>query len=121
MEKADGELLAPTLEGLDKFASDAIVPGMAPSDILALDDKSKTMTIESYMDIDTNLFSLQFAYYGSLYFREDVPEGLRGNRLYAEGTPEDEFSSRYCIGPICEPSFWRPGMEEMDIDRGPCK
>jgi hypothetical protein len=119
MEKADGELLASTWDAVEMFASESIAPGTQPSQVLKSDTQSKRKSVMAVIDMEANVFSAQFSSYGSLYFCEDVPEGLR-RPLYAEGTPEDEFSSRYCIGPICDPLFWSLGMADIDIDRGPC-
>jgi hypothetical protein len=119
MEEAVGELLASTWEAVDMFASEPNAPGTQPSQILKSDTQSKRKSVMAVIDKEASVFSARFSSYGSLYFREDVPEGLR-QPLYAEGTAEDEFSSRYCTGPICDPLFWRPGIADMDIERGPC-
>ncbi|KAI8969898.1 hypothetical protein BD414DRAFT_427824 [Trametes punicea] len=61
----------------------------------------------------------RFTHFGSIYYKEDMPDSLRGGPFY--GVPIEDLTSRFCIGPTVDREFWRAGRAALDIDRGPCK
>lgn len=72
-------------------------------------------------DFYVKLASIPFSQYGSIYYKEDVSPELQALPLYAEGTPEDECSERFRIGPSIDRRFYRGERLRLNIDRGPCE
>ncbi|KAI0366138.1 hypothetical protein BV20DRAFT_1002906 [Pilatotrama ljubarskyi] len=58
-----------------------------------------------------------FTQFGSIYYKEDMPDSLRGGPFY--GVPIEDDTSRFCIGPTVDREFWRAGRAALRIDRGP--
>lgn len=71
-------------------------------------------------ELMSNLASIPFSQYGSIYYKEDVDPRLQERPLYAEGIDEDELSGRFRIGPSVERRFYRGGRAHLPVDRGPC-
>ena len=71
--------------------------------------------------LQSDLASISFSQYGSIYYKEDVDPSLRERPLYAMGEPQDDCSERFRIGPSIERRFYRGERAHMLIDRGPCE
>ena len=68
----------------------------------------------------TDMASVPFSQYGSIYYKEDLDPSLQERPLYAPGVPEDEFSKKFRIGPSVKRQFYTDGRANLPIDRGPC-
>lgn len=86
-----------------------------------LNYKEQLQLVTSYVNIERKLFSFSFGAYGSLYYRESLPQSLQAD-LYSPGTAEGQhLNDKFCIGPLADYMFWRGRHAELDIYRGPCK
>ncbi|RDB27007.1 Altered inheritance of mitochondria protein 9, mitochondrial [Hypsizygus marmoreus] len=64
------------------------------------------------------LVDLRFKYYGSLYYKDDVPKSKRVCD-FLEQLPPGLDASSFCLGPVTRPQFWEGERATMDIERGP--
>ncbi|OCH93614.1 hypothetical protein OBBRIDRAFT_817732 [Obba rivulosa] len=64
----------------------------------------------------SQLLTIKFSHYGSLYYKNDIPEALRAPTLLES---DDELASTFCIGPMVRRDFWKGERASMKIDRGP--
>ncbi|KAK2753450.1 Phosphotransferase enzyme [Arachnomyces sp. PD_36] len=83
--------------------------------------KEQIRLVTSYAEIERKLFAFPFGSYGSIYYKDNLPQNLQGS-LYASGTKDDDGDSqRFCIGPIADYMFWRGKRSQLEINRGPWK
>ena len=83
--------------------------------------KEQIRLVTTYVDIERKLFSFPFSSYGSLYYKDSLPQNLQ-TPLYADGVEDmDGDSNRFCIGPTVDYMFWRGKRAELDMNRGPCE
>lgn len=96
--------------------------GVQLGDVWAdLDARKKKDIVNSIIDAEQKLLDAQFSQYGSLYYKQDVPEADRAPRLYADASrPDDGSEARFCIGPTANRNFYEDERATMDIHRGPC-
>lgn len=86
-----------------------------------LDARQKKNVVNSIIDAEQKLLDAQFSQYGSLYYKEDVPEADRAPRLYADPSrPDDGSEARFCIGPTANRNFYEDERADIPVERGPC-
>ncbi|KZF19208.1 hypothetical protein L228DRAFT_224932, partial [Xylona heveae TC161] len=85
-----------------------------------LTPKDRVRLVTSYVDIETKLFSIPFGAYGSLYYKDCLPQNLQPG-LYAPGMGDgvDGTGERFSIGPSTDYMFWRGNRASLDLHRGP--
>ena len=91
-----------------------------PGEALALQERMSSGFLNDMAALQAKLAGIKFSQFGSIYYKEDVDPELQARPLYAEGTPEDESSHRFRIGPSVDRRFYRGGRAYLNIDRGPC-
>lgn len=83
--------------------------------------KEQVRLVTSYAEIERKLFSLPFGSYGSIYYKDNLPQNFQAD-LYAAGVEDkDGDTQRFCIGPIADYMFWRGKRAHLEINRGPCE
>ena len=83
--------------------------------------KEQIRLATSYVDIERKLFSIPFGSYGSIYYKDSLPQNLQAN-LYATRVEDvDRDADRFCIGPVADYMFWRGKRAQLAINRGPCE
>ncbi|KAI0328118.1 hypothetical protein GY45DRAFT_1326778 [Cubamyces sp. BRFM 1775] len=80
--------------------------------------------LRSIVTLETTLLDHPFSQHGSLYFADDVSEGLRTQPLHPENDPrlqdlDRQMSQKYKIGPTANREWWRGPYARIDADRGP--
>ncbi|KAF8071670.1 kinase-like domain-containing protein [Lyophyllum atratum] len=81
--------------------------------------------VNDFVDMERKFERVSFSQIGSLYFKEDVPSGLRDRPLFSPDVDLDgdetikAAAEKYRIGPMSDRQWWRGGRAELDIDRGP--
>ncbi|KAL8714703.1 MAG: hypothetical protein Q9225_006528 [Loekoesia sp. 1 TL-2023] len=98
MEKAQGESLA--------------------SRWLSLSTKELAEIVKEVVEVESRLFSARFAEYGSLYYKEDLEEKFREDKI-RDQNDMGLLPDRFRIGPVVTRSFWTDGRSQMPLDRGP--
>ncbi|KAK2813972.1 hypothetical protein FQN50_000376 [Emmonsiellopsis sp. PD_5] len=84
-----------------------------------LTEKEQIRLVTSYAEIERTLFSLPFSSYGSLYYKDSLPQNLQAD-LYAAGVEDkDNDADRFCIGPVADYMFWRGNRAQFYFNRGP--
>ncbi|OJD10857.1 hypothetical protein ACJ73_09674 [Blastomyces percursus] len=81
--------------------------------------KEQARLVTSYVELECKLFSFPFGSYGSIYYKDSLPQNLQAY-LYAAGVKdEDGDTHRFCIGPTADYMFWRGKRAQFEINRGP--
>ncbi|PYI11943.1 phosphotransferase enzyme family protein [Aspergillus sclerotiicarbonarius CBS 121057] len=75
----------------------------------AMDISDRVDIVSQLVGIQTKIAAVDFHSYGSLFYREDIEDGL-----HVPGIVD-----RFCIGPSCEVRFWEGERRSMDQYRGP--
>ncbi|KZT32009.1 kinase-like protein [Sistotremastrum suecicum HHB10207 ss-3] len=107
-----------------KVGTDYIImektPGVALSSRLEdlVECKNDRPLIDDLVNIEAKFSTVEFSQIGSIYYREDVCDGLQERPIYKDGV-EDEVSERFRIGPILDRVFCHKGRDLMHADRGP--
>lgn len=78
--------------------------------------------------LESTLLHQPFAYHGSLYFADDVPEDIRGLPLFpdpshpfpAEALARSDLPLKYKVGPTVNREWWRGAYGSVNVPRGPC-
>lgn len=79
--------------------------------------------VKSLVQIEAKLVNANIGAYGSLYYRDDCPDG------WDVADPALSLSSnnwmkgalaKFVLGPITERSFWADERRDLECDRGPC-
>lgn len=77
--------------------------------------------MQSFVELEAKLFELPFRAYGSIYYKDGIiPDAFQTELFTPDADTGEAQTSRFCIGPIVERSFWRGKLFDMAIDRGPC-
>ena len=79
--------------------------------------------VKSVVEVETRLATAELSKYGSIYYRNDHPDGLSLEDsviLTSYGTSEIKDTSRFVFGPVTQRSFWADEKHDLDISRGPC-
>jgi hypothetical protein len=76
----------------------------------------KEGVVEEIANFVNRLFNVRFSAYGNLYFKRDIPSGVRTCQLYEKPSSDDET---YSIGPTTEKSFLEPERAQLHSDHGP--
>ncbi|KAK2799956.1 Phosphotransferase enzyme [Onygenales sp. PD_10] len=65
-----------------------------------LTEKEQIRLVTSYAEIECTLFSLPFGSYGSIYYKDNLPQNIQAD-LYAAGVEDkDNDADRFCIGDL---------------------
>ncbi|KAI5286430.1 Phosphotransferase enzyme [Ascosphaera aggregata] len=76
--------------------------------------------LQSFVELEAKIFELPFNAYGSIYYSDGVIPPAFQTELLVSGPNAHEFqTTKFCIGPLAERSFWRGKLFDMEIDRGP--
>ncbi|KAG2347161.1 hypothetical protein BDR05DRAFT_958638 [Suillus weaverae] len=95
-------------------------PGVQLSTVWrTMDSRQKKNVVNSLVALEQNMLNAKFAQYGSLYYKDDIPESKRAPRLYAHGSRRFGSEEKFCIGPIAHRNFYEDERATMDLDRGP--
>ena len=91
----------------------------------AMSEAQRFGLVNSIVKMERKLTTAKLSKYGSIYYRNDHPDGLNIKR-YIKGstilaTPGTEDISRFVIGPVTQQSFWADEKSDLHIDRGPCR
>jgi hypothetical protein len=87
-----------------------------------LKGKQKVQILDQVVDMKTRLAATKFSKFGSLYYKDDLPDIPNTNSpLYVDSTRKEVRSERFVIGSTNHRSFFDFGRDALDIDRGPCK
>jgi len=72
--------------------------------------------------MERRLTTTRFSKFGSLYYKNDLPDNSHSiSPLYIDSTGKEMRSEAFDIGPTNHRSFFDFGRGVLDIDRGPCK
>ena len=87
----------------------------------AMSEAKRFGLVKSIVEIEGRLTAAKLSKYGSIYYRNDHPDGLNieGSTILATSGTKD--TSRFVIGPATQQSFWADEKSDLDIDRGPCR
>ena len=77
--------------------------------------------VKSMVGIEAKLTTVKLSKYGSIYYRDDHPEGSTYEQPAGLTGYNSTDTSRFVIGPVTERHFWADGKLDLEIDRGPCK
>ncbi|KAL2796234.1 hypothetical protein BJX66DRAFT_336248 [Aspergillus keveii] len=87
-----------------------------------LKGKQKVQILDQVVDMETRLAATKFSKFGSLYYKDDLPDIPNTNSpLYVDSTGKEVRSERFLIGSTNHRSFFDFGRDALDIDLGPCK
>lgn len=79
--------------------------------------KQKVRILDQVVDMEKRLTTTSFSKFGSLYYKDDLPENSDSTSLYIDSTGKEMWSEKFDIGP----SFFEFGRGEFGIERAPCK
>ncbi|KII91595.1 hypothetical protein PLICRDRAFT_28199 [Plicaturopsis crispa FD-325 SS-3] len=97
-----------------------MAPGVPLSSVWnSLDMRRRKNVVNSLVSVEQNLLKAKFSMYGSLYYKDDVPEAQRSTTLYADGVHNASAEAKFCIGPMASRAFYEDERGELDINRGP--
>lgn len=73
--------------------------------------------VRSLVAIEAKLVKTEMPGYGSLYYRDDYPDGMSMDDVLS---PAGSTANRFVLGPSTDRPFWVDGRGALDLDRGPC-
>ncbi|KAH7356523.1 phosphotransferase enzyme family protein [Rhexocercosporidium sp. MPI-PUGE-AT-0058] len=79
----------------------------------------KAEILKQVVGIEKALASTKFTKFGSLYYKQDLPQSESTEPLYVDGNGNAVHSAEFEIGPTNHRSFFDFGKGALDIDRGP--
>nr|POE47122.1 altered inheritance of mitochondria protein 9, mitochondrial [Quercus suber] len=79
-----------------------------------LSEKQRIKILSEIVDNEAKLFAIGFPAYGSVYYDDDLPQGMGRELLQSEG-----IAKQLCIGPDASLKFWFEERSAIDIERGP--
>lgn len=88
-------------------------PTMSEADRFAL--------VKSVVEIEKKLTAAKLLKYGSIYYRDDCPDGSKWEAPTILATSSTKDTSRFSIGPVTQQMFWADERSALDVDRGPCR
>ncbi|KAF1963163.1 phosphotransferase enzyme family protein [Byssothecium circinans] len=95
-------------------------PGVMLNDVWDdLKGSQKAEILKQVIEMENKLALIKFTKYGSLYYKQDLPQSDRTTPLYVDGKGNTVNSSEFEIGPINHRSFFDFGKGALDINRGP--
>jgi hypothetical protein len=80
----------------------------------------KAGIVKQVLEIERTLASTKFTKFGSLYYKQDVPQSDNTTPLYIDGNGNAVHSAELEIGLTNHRHFFDFGKGALDIDRGPC-
>lgn len=84
--------------------------------------KQKVQILDQAVDIERRLAATRFCKFGSLYYKDDLPENSDSTSpLYLDSTGNEIRSKMFGIGRTNHRSFFDFGRCDLDIERGPYK
>ena len=84
--------------------------------------EQKVRILDQVVDMEKRLATTGFSKFGSLYYKNDLPENPDPTSpLYINSVGKEVWSKTFGIEPTNHRSFFDTGRGELDIDRGPCK
>jgi len=86
-----------------------------------MSEASRFGLVKSMVEIETKLTTAKLSKYGSIYYRNDHPDGLNCEESTILATSGTKDTSRFIIGPVTQQSFWTDEKSDLDINRGPCR
>lgn len=87
----------------------------------SMDARKKKDVVNALIAAEQRMLDAKFASYGSLYYKDDVPEANRAPKLYADETrPDDGSEAKFCIGPTANRNWYEDERGAMEVNRGPC-
>lgn len=86
----------------------------------SLSNADLSNVMEQIVDVEKQVFSLEFPKYGSLYYKKDIELDRREDGDSRAECKSDLLPDELCVGPNSHRSFWLEERGNMDIDRGPC-
>lgn len=93
----------------------------------SLDLSEKVKFAEHLLSVQLKLLNTEFLAFGSLYFKEDLPDMMLPTSPILTNASMKELSisstdlNRWCIGPTCDRSFYGDRKDRLEVSRGPCK
>ncbi|THH28342.1 hypothetical protein EUX98_g5841 [Antrodiella citrinella] len=76
--------------------------------------------IQALSDTLRPLADLRFKYHGSIYYKADVPSGMKSyGDFLLDGAPSGVDLSPFVVGPSVHREFWEGDRATLAIDRGP--
>lgn len=95
-----------------------LVPGTSLGDIwFDLSENSRITVITKLVELESQLFSLQFPAGGSLYYTHDLHDFP--NKIGIPGV-HSEMDNRFCLGPDTSWALWHGRRLGLQVDCGPC-
>ncbi|KAH7910909.1 kinase-like domain-containing protein [Hygrophoropsis aurantiaca] len=95
-------------------------PGVQLSSVWrTMDSRQKKNVVNSLAAMEKNMLNAKFSQYGSLYYKEDIPESRRASTLYAHGARRFGSEDKFCIGPLAHRTWYEDERANMDLNRGP--
>lgn len=96
-------------------------PGVTLSDVWdSINGSQKAKILKQIVELEKTLASTKFTKFGSLYYKQDVPQSCHATPLYIDGNGNAVHSVEFEIGPTNHRHFFDFGKGALDIDRGPC-
>ncbi|PKY00206.1 hypothetical protein P168DRAFT_313430 [Aspergillus campestris IBT 28561] len=95
--------------------------GMILTDVWdSIKGKQKVRILDQVVDTERRLAATNFSTFGSLYYKDDLPEKSDSTSLlYIDAVGNEVQSEVFRIGPTNHRSFFDFGRGELDIDHGP--
>ncbi|OJJ37807.1 hypothetical protein ASPWEDRAFT_171269 [Aspergillus wentii DTO 134E9] len=82
--------------------------------------KQNVQILDQVVDIERRLAATKFSKFGSLYYKDDLPDNSdSASSLYLDPTGNKVWSKTFGIGPTNHRSFFDFGRGQLDIERGP--
>ncbi|PYH95616.1 phosphotransferase enzyme family protein [Aspergillus ellipticus CBS 707.79] len=82
--------------------------------------KQKVQILDQVVDIERRLAATRFSKFGSLYYKDDLPDYPKSTSLlYLDSAGNEVQNKRFGIGPTNHRSFFDFGRGDLDIERGP--
>ncbi|KAI3289481.1 hypothetical protein DTO002I6_6797 [Penicillium roqueforti] len=83
-------------------------------------EKQSGVVLNDLVDIERRLAATKFSKFGSLYYKDDLPDNSDSTSpLYLDSTGNEVRSKTFAIGPANHRSFFDFARGELDIERGP--
>ncbi|RMZ78659.1 hypothetical protein DV738_g3782, partial [Chaetothyriales sp. CBS 135597] len=96
------------------------VPGRQLSDVWpTMSEAERFGLVKSIVRIENKLTDLKLSKYGSIYYRDNCPDGLTVEQVGLLDDRSSTSTSGFVIGPVADRHFWPDEKEGLDIDRGP--
>ncbi|PWY76013.1 phosphotransferase enzyme family protein [Aspergillus sclerotioniger CBS 115572] len=97
------------------------LPGVVLTDVWhTMKGKQKVKILDQIVDIERRLARTRFTKFGSLYYRDDLPNSPDPKRtLYHDLMGNQVGTKTFAMGPTNHPSFFDFGRGQLTIDRGP--